>query len=229
MLTLSLRLLVVSASAALLVGTGCAVETSTDEIVDEGASEVGADELGAGSTFVSKGTGYYPSNSALEGGFKDMRGAPLRTLQQFLNGDADYVSVAMDKGVVPYGTVISIREFNQKYGRNIIFKVVDTGGAFRGKGTSRMDICTANERASLDPTVNGTLHVTVGGAASGGGGSSSSPGSQCKSKTLGRWVDAEECVQSASDSNWYQCVSGSWRSASSSRGPAGACAESHEL
>ncbi len=45
-------------------------------------------------SFVSDGTGYYPSSSALEGGFNDRRGAPLRTLQQYLAGNADYVSVA---------------------------------------------------------------------------------------------------------------------------------------
>ena len=38
---------------------------------------------------------------------------------------------------------------------------MDTGGAFRNKGTTRMDICTANEKASLDPTINGKLTVDV--------------------------------------------------------------------
>jgi|GEM_PF-3003115 len=112
-------------------------------------------------SFVSDGTGYYPSSSALEGGFNDRRGTPLKTLQQYLAGNADYVSVAMDTNAFVYGTKLRITEFEQRYGRPIEFRVVDTGGAFRGKGRSRMDICVQNYNASLDPTVNGRLHVQV--------------------------------------------------------------------
>ena len=39
--------------------------------------------------------------------------------------------------------------------------VVDTGGAFRGKGRTRIDICTANRSASLDSTINGRLNIEV--------------------------------------------------------------------
>jgi 3D (Asp-Asp-Asp) domain-containing protein len=112
-------------------------------------------------SFVSDGTGYYPSSSALEGGFNDRRGVPLKTLQQYLAGNADYVAVAMDTNAFVYGTKLRITEFEQRYGRPIEFRVVDTGGAFRGKGRSRMDICVQNYNASLDATVNGRLHVQV--------------------------------------------------------------------
>jgi len=111
----------------------------------------------SGTRYSSKGTGYYPHNSALEGGFKDRRGAPLKTLQDFLAGRSNYVSVAMDSNAFPYGTKLRIPELERKYGRVIEFRVVDTGGAFKNKGTSRIDICTANKSASLDPTVNGRL------------------------------------------------------------------------
>ncbi|HYV46627.1 MAG TPA: peptidoglycan-binding protein [Myxococcaceae bacterium] len=110
-----------------------------------------------GKGFTAKGTGYFPDNSAMEGGFKDRKGAPLHTLQDFLAGKSKYVSVAMDSKAFPYGTKLRIPELEAKYGRPIEFRVVDTGGAFRGRGTSRIDICTANRRASLDPTVNGKL------------------------------------------------------------------------
>jgi 3D (Asp-Asp-Asp) domain-containing protein len=110
-----------------------------------------------GQSFTAKGTGYFPDNSPMEGGFKDRMGKPLHTLQDFLNGKAPYVSVAMDSKAFPYGTKLRIPELEKKYGRPIEFRVVDTGGAFKGKGTSRIDICTANRKASLDPTVNGKL------------------------------------------------------------------------
>lgn len=119
-------------------------------------------------SYASRGTGYYPDDSALEGGFEDRRGGPLYTLQQYLAGDAPYVSVAMDlpsgtrgfgnaQGVFAYGQKLCIPELEEKYGRPIEFRVVDTGGAFIGRGTSRIDICTANQSASLDSTVNGPL------------------------------------------------------------------------
>lgn len=106
----------------------------------------------------ARGTGYYPHNSRMEGGYLDMKGKKLHTLQDFLEGRAPYVSVAMDnKAGIKYGQPLRIAELEQKYGRQIPFRVVDTGGAFKGKGTSRIDICTRDRRASLDPTVNGPL------------------------------------------------------------------------
>ncbi len=113
------------------------------------------------SSFGAKGTGYYPSNSGLEGGFKDRIGNKLNTLQDFLAGKAPYVSVAMDSKAFGYGTKIRIDELERKYGKVIDFRVVDTGGAFVGKGTSRLDICVANAAASLDSTINGVLSVRV--------------------------------------------------------------------
>lgn len=110
----------------------------------------------------AKGTGYYPDSSAMEGGYVDMRGAKLHTLQDYLKGDADYVSIALDKnlyknGTIKYGDSFRIPELEEKYGKKIIFKAVDTGGAFTNKGFSRVDICTANRSASCDSTVNGNL------------------------------------------------------------------------
>ena len=112
-------------------------------------------------SFTARGTGYYPSGSALEGGFSDRAGHPLRTLQAYLAGRASYVSCAMDPRAFRYGTRLRIAELERKYHRIIDFRVVDTGGDFYGRGTSRIDICTANYRASLDPTINGRLHCTV--------------------------------------------------------------------
>ena len=114
----------------------------------------------------AKGTGYFPENSAMEGGFKDRRGKDLQTLQDYLSGKSKYVSVAMDKNAkIPYGKGLHIKELDRKYAdtlkklgkEHIDFRVVDTGGAFTNKGTGRIDIATANRKASLDPTINGPL------------------------------------------------------------------------
>ena len=107
--------------------------------------------------FRTRATAYYPHNSRLEGGFKDRRGFPLHTLQQYLAGKAPYVSVAMDLRAFPYGTKIRIPEFEKHYGRRIEFRVVDTGGAFKGRGTSRIDVCVASKKHTYHPLVNSWL------------------------------------------------------------------------
>src|SRR6185369_14928495 len=105
--------------------------------------------------------GYYPDSSALEGGFVDRKGVRLRTLQAYLNGSAEYVSVAMDTRAFSYGQKLRIKQLEQKYNRVIEFRVVDTGGAFQGRGRSRIDICTANNSAANDATINGSLTIAV--------------------------------------------------------------------
>lgn len=109
-----------------------------------------------------KATGYYPADDPVEGGFNDMKGKKLNTLQDFLDGKADYVSVAMDnKNTWKYGTEFRIPELEKKYGRKIKFKLVDTGGAFYGKGKKRIDICVRNQQSSYDSGVNGNLTLQV--------------------------------------------------------------------
>lgn len=109
-------------------------------------------------SYQATGSAYYPAPNQLEGGFKDTKEKKLKTLQQFLDGKADYVSVAMDKYAhIPYGTVVTIPEIEAKYKRPIEFRVVDTGGSFKHKGFTRIDICVKDLHASLDPVLNGTL------------------------------------------------------------------------
>lgn len=114
-----------------------------------------------GPTYTATGTGYYPANNSLEGGFLDRLGKPLYTLQAYLAGKAPYVSTAMDRHAFNYGQKIRIPELEKKYGRTIEFRVVDTGDAFIGAGKTRIDICTANWTAAHDKTINGTLHIVV--------------------------------------------------------------------
>jgi hypothetical protein len=106
----------------------------------------------------AQGSGYFPHDSKMEGGFTDRRGKKLNTLQDFLDGKAEYVSVAMDKYLpLKYGTKVTIPELEKKYNRKIEFRVVDTGKAFNRKGYSRIDICVRDREASLEETINGEL------------------------------------------------------------------------
>lgn len=108
--------------------------------------------------YLAKGTGYYPADDHLQGGFFDMRGKPLQTLQDFLAGRTNVVTVAMDnRAGIPYDTKVCIPELNRKYNKVIDFRVRDTGSAFFHKGHSRIDICVRNKHAAFDKTINGPL------------------------------------------------------------------------
>lgn len=107
--------------------------------------------------YKAKATSYYPANNKMEGGFFDRRGRRLYTLQAYLNGKAPYVSVAMDSKAFAYGTKLQIPELDRHFAKQIEFRVVDTGRKFRGKGKSRIDICTQNRKTSLHDIVNGTV------------------------------------------------------------------------
>ncbi|XP_067651089.1 uncharacterized protein [Haliotis asinina] len=135
---------------------GCCFKADTCS----GSTSTGGLDCPGGHRYSARGTAYYPADNPLEGGFVDMRGARLRTLQQFLAGSASYVSVAMDNHAgIAYGTTICIPEMNQRYNKHIVFKVVDTGSAFYGKGHSRIDICVSSQANSYDATING--HLTL--------------------------------------------------------------------
>lgn len=106
----------------------------------------------------ARGTAYYPADDPVQGGFFDMRGKPLNTLQDFLEGRASTVTVAMDnRAGIRYGTKVCIPELNHKYKRVIDFRVRDTGSAFFNKGISRVDICVRSKRDAYDATINGPL------------------------------------------------------------------------
>jgi 3D (Asp-Asp-Asp) domain-containing protein len=103
------------------------------------------------STHKSEATLYTTENTAIEGGPKDRCGRPLSTLEDYLNGSAEYVSIAMDKSALQYGTVVRIPEIEKYFGLSqpIPFKVVDTGSAFYGKGMSRFDICVGHDQQTI--------------------------------------------------------------------------------
>ena len=115
--------------------------------------------------YKSKTTVFCPEDPtvdrAMQGGMQDRRGRSIvgKSLQDYLEGRGDYVVVAMDLKAFPYGTVLRIPEIDSHYNRPIVFKVVGTGGAFRGKGTSRIDIMTRTLRKS--GPIAGHMPVTL--------------------------------------------------------------------
>lgn len=112
-------------------------------------------------SFRARATGYYPDASPLEGGFVDRIGNPLHTLQDVIADQSPYVSCAMDSDVFPYGTRLCIPEMDALFKKPIEFRVVDTGQAFEGKGTARIDICCADKAASELDMVNKELLIVA--------------------------------------------------------------------
>jgi hypothetical protein len=111
-------------------------------------------------THRTKLTGYYPDSSAMEGGFKTRYGDPLSTLQGFLSGKHKHVSVALDQDLGRVKRKMCSPELSKAYGKQLPLFVEDTGGAFRGKGYSRADICVANRAESFKAAVNSTVTLT---------------------------------------------------------------------
>ncbi|XP_014228480.1 uncharacterized protein LOC106653521 isoform X2 [Trichogramma pretiosum] len=110
-------------------------------------------------------TAYYPDfMSEDESDYLDSRGKKLRTLQEFLDGRASFVTVAMDEVFrLKYGSVVCIPELNEHFGKMIPLQVRDHGPNLIGKGFSRLDICVRSEADSYDTAVNRmvTLYTTV--------------------------------------------------------------------
>jgi len=102
-------------------------------------------------TYQATATGYFvgpykdAEQASMEGGNLDRHEYPLCSLGQFRLGKVPFVSVAMDRTAFPYGTILRIPELEKQFQRAIPFLVVDTGGAFKGRGTTRIDICCQDE------------------------------------------------------------------------------------
>ena len=95
-----------------------------------------ADAVTTGGTFNARITGYWPYQAGLtpkerrmEGGTRDRRSRPIHTLEQHLADPVahPYVSVAGDDAIFPYGQRLILSAWP-----DAVFRVVDTGGHFRG-------------------------------------------------------------------------------------------------
>jgi len=111
-------------------------------------------------TYYAPGKGQTSTQKKLEGSASDRFGSPVKTLEDYLEGKASYVTVAMDTPLSkpPYKGVNLINpNFVGKNGKLIIFKVLDTGGAFTGKGSAKIDIATRSLSIAngATPTIQG--------------------------------------------------------------------------
>lgn len=111
-------------------------------------------------------TGYWPYQAGLsdaqrlmEGGHTDKDSHPLYTLEMYQRGEAPYVSVAGDDSIWPYGQRIEIDAWP-----GVVFRVVDTGGNFRGAnkqyreaGREPLDICVDSSSSRVPKRATVTI------------------------------------------------------------------------
>jgi hypothetical protein len=123
----------------------------------------------AGPKFDARLTGYWPftardDEKKMEGGTKDRKGAPLHTVEDYLAGKSDHVSVSGDFEIFPYGQKILI-----PWGSTTITgRVTDTGGHFHGAGKvyraigrEPLDICVLSSDTKI-PDRNPTVIIVPG-------------------------------------------------------------------
>ena len=112
-------------------------------------------------------TAYYPDYSSDdESDYLDAKMKKLRTLQDFLDGRAEFVTISMDlDSGIPYGTKICIPELNAKFRRQIPLQARDKSHysdvKTRSADFSHVDICVRSEEDSYDNSVNGVVTLYV--------------------------------------------------------------------
>ena len=112
-------------------------------------------------TFTAKATGYHPVSSdspdyKMEGGNQDALGQPIHTLDAFRRGEVPDVTVAVDRSSPLFGQSGFSPDLNAPV------KFTDTGSAFKGKGTSRVDVARDNASGANSDENNGDLTFQVG-------------------------------------------------------------------
>ncbi|XP_018393715.1 PREDICTED: uncharacterized protein LOC108772643 [Cyphomyrmex costatus] len=123
-----------------------------------------------------KCTGYAIHNVSLSGYYPvfgtddkrnhlDDRGKELKTLQDYLDGRARYVTVAGNlKSGISYGTNICIEKLNEQFGRQILLQIRDQTD-YENNGSqidfSRLEICVRTEEDTYDKYLNDlvTIHI----------------------------------------------------------------------
>lgn len=122
------------------------------------STERAAADVDAGRPLPVRLTKYWPyaateSERRMEGGVLDRRGKPLHTLEDHLADPAahPYGSLAGDPAVFPYGQALRLDPWP-----GALFRVVDTGGAFRGPkkryrrpGEEPLDVCVKSKKTAV--------------------------------------------------------------------------------
>ncbi len=111
-----------------------------------------------------------------EGGPNDRKGKRNHTLREYIAGKynnpaqptENYVSLAGDytagSPFSQYGIKVYIPSIESAMagGKEIIFRVVDTGGDFVGKGSSRLDVAVFTQSEMSQSAINATTDIYVG-------------------------------------------------------------------
>ncbi len=122
-------------------------------------------------TFDSVASLYSIENTKMEGGAYDRcdyKKAPpedrrrLSTLEDYLAGKTNWVAIAMDSKVVPYGTMVRIPKLEDQLkahgmypGGPIIFVITDGGSAFDGiLKWKRFDLCVGDNKDDINKKFN---------------------------------------------------------------------------
>lgn len=119
--------------------------------------------VASGGTFKARLTGYWPftakaSERKMEGGVNDRKGRRLHTLEEHQQDPKahPYVAVSGDDAIFPYGQRIEIDVWP-----SVVFRVVDTGGHFRGAGkiyrvagAEPLDICVQSSSTKVPKLAN---------------------------------------------------------------------------
>lgn len=129
-----------------------AIPVAEEDVIDQTSTQ---------GVFDIKLSSYTPGKGDLkmEGGPLDRHGRQAYTYEQFHAGEAPYVAVAMDTKSELQGKTLTSDKFP-----NTIFKVVDTGGAFKGKGNSRMDIAFSDPARQFSFPVKSAVFKVSGGS-----------------------------------------------------------------
>ena len=116
-------------------------------------------------------THYWPFKEGLnakerlmEGGVHDSNSQPLHTVEDFLAGKSDHVSISGDDEIFPYGQKVLIPWGNQ----TLVGRVTDTGDHFRGfqkvyraVGREPLDVCVLSS-ANAPPNKKVTVQLVPG-------------------------------------------------------------------
>jgi hypothetical protein len=110
---------------------------------------------GPGEAHEMSATAYVPGMGGIEGGRGVAeRGGPAYRMEDYAEGTAPWVSVAMDSESPLQGKFL----VNSRH-PNVVFKVEDTGSAFQGKGESRIDIAFRDRGKATNFREAGTWKV----------------------------------------------------------------------
>ncbi|CAK9812962.1 hypothetical protein ANTPLA_LOCUS7612 [Anthophora plagiata] len=110
---------------------------------------------------------YYPNfDSDDVSDYLDVKMKKLRTLQDFLDGRGEFVTVSMDlDGGIPYGTKLCIPDLNEKFQRQIPLQARDRSHyddvETKSPDFSHVDICVRTEEDTYDNSVNGIVTLYV--------------------------------------------------------------------